>query len=83
VDALGQEAEEGRGKRRYASGSCNRALIRRFPNGVTRCGLYATALPAEHIGGVEGRRGTETSKYPDEKKVITIPQVAASERGGA
>jgi hypothetical protein len=36
VDALGQRADEGRGKRRYASGSCNQALIRRFPNGVTR-----------------------------------------------
>jgi len=36
VDALGQGADEGRGKRRYSSGSCNRALIRGFPNGVTR-----------------------------------------------
>jgi len=25
VDALGQKADEGRGKRRYASGSCNQA----------------------------------------------------------
>ena len=38
VDALGQKADEGRGKRRYASGSCNQALIRGFPNGVTRTG---------------------------------------------
>jgi hypothetical protein len=36
VDALGQKAEEGRGKRRYAGGSCNRAMIPGFPNGVTR-----------------------------------------------
>ena len=28
-------------------------------------------------------RGTETSKYPQEEKTIVIPQVAASERGGA
>ena len=28
-------------------------------------------------------RGTETSQYPEEKKSIEIPQVAASERGGA
>ena len=28
-------------------------------------------------------RGTETSKYPQEKKVNTIPPVVASERGGA
>ncbi len=28
-------------------------------------------------------RGTETSKYPEEKKTIVIPQVVASERGAA
>ena len=28
-------------------------------------------------------RGTETSKYPQEEKITRIPQVAASERGGA
>ncbi len=28
-------------------------------------------------------RGTETSKYPQEEKVNTIPPVAASERGRA
>ena len=27
--------------------------------------------------------GTETSKYPEEKKTIVIPQVVASERGAA
>ena len=28
-------------------------------------------------------RGTETSKYPEEKKETSIPQVAASEQGRA
>ena len=28
-------------------------------------------------------RGTETSKYPEEKKTTVIPRVAASESGGA
>jgi hypothetical protein len=28
-------------------------------------------------------RGTETSKYPEEEKIIMIPSVAASERGRA
>ena len=28
-------------------------------------------------------RGTETSHYPEEKKITMIPQVVASERGGA
>ena len=37
VDALALGADEGRGKRRYASGSCKQALIRGFPNGGTHC----------------------------------------------
>ena len=35
------------------------------------------------IGAVKETRGTETSKYPEEKKETSIPQVAASERGRA
>jgi len=35
ADALGQRADEGRGKRRNVTGSCNQALIREYPNGVT------------------------------------------------
>jgi len=35
VDALGPEAEEGRGARRYAPGSREQAEIRRYPNGAT------------------------------------------------
>ena len=37
----------------------------------------------EYIGLREGTWGTEPSKYPKEKKVITIPIVAASELGEA
>ena len=33
------------------------------------------------IGRLEPTGGTETSKYPQERKVITTPSVAASERG--
>ena len=36
VDALVPEGEEGRGKRRYATGSCKLAWIRGYPNGETR-----------------------------------------------
>ena len=32
---------------------------------------------------MEGTRGTETSKYPEEEKEKSIPRVAASEKGGA
>ena len=40
-------------------------------------------LLAEYIGQVEGTRGTETSKYPQEEKENSIPPVAASEKGRA
>ena len=49
-------------------------LTRRFPNGATH-----------YIEGIVSARrqtwGTETSKYPEEKKIIMIPLVVASERG--
>ena len=32
---------------------------------------------------MKGTRGTETSKYPEEKKTIVIPKVVASEIGEA
>ena len=35
----------------------------------------------EYIGMMKGTRGTETSNYPEEKKVKTIPKVVASEIG--
>ncbi len=41
------------------------------------------AQRTESIGAVRQTRGTETSKYPEEKKTIVIPSVAASERGRA
>jgi len=37
----------------------------------------------EHIGREEASGGTETSKYPEEKKASAIPRVAASETGTA
>ena len=49
-------------------------FTRRFPNGATR-----------HIEDMSSARKqtrrTETSKYPEEEKIIMIPSVAASERG--
>ena len=38
---------------------------------------------SEYIAIQEGTRGTETSKYPEEKKTEVIPLVVASERGSA
>ncbi len=49
-------------------------FTRRFPNGATR---YIEDISPE----MEQTRRTETSKYPEEKKIIMIPLVVASERG--
>ena len=38
---------------------------------------------AEYIGLKERTRGTETSKYPEERKSTETPLVVASERGPA
>ena len=35
----------------------------------------------EHIGHVEGTRGSETSHYPQEEKTTVIPRVVVSESG--
>ncbi len=49
-------------------------MIRKFPNGATHY--------IEDIVSVRRQtRGTETSKYPEEKKTKVIPLVVASERG--
>ena len=40
----------------------------------------ACVLLPEHIGQYMTTRGTETSKYPEEKKSTEIALVAASER---
>ena len=56
-------------------------MIQRFLNGETHplCGY----LLSEYIALERRTRGTETSKYPEEKKSTEIPLVAASERGPA
>ena len=50
------------------------------PNGET----HAFAYPLdEYIVERRLTRGTETAKYPEEKKSTEIPSVVVSERGGA
>ena len=46
-------------------------------------GRYGPSPASEHIGCEEGTRGTETSKYPEEEKEVSIPLVVASEKGRA
>ena len=78
MDAKAPSTEEGRGKLRKARGSCKQTLIPRCPNVETRL-VADQSLLTEYIGQVEGTRGTETSKYPEEKKETSISKVAASE----
>ena len=54
----------------------------RYDPAMSEWGNPAGAIPPPHLSA--GRtRGTETSQYPQEKKVRTIAQVVASERAGA
>ena len=74
----------GRGRTRN-SGDTRRVgayqpLIRRFPNGVIPP-CASRVNPDVTSGWVT--RGSETSQYPEEKKTIVIPLVAASESGKA
>ena len=75
-DALALRGEEGRDKLRKATGIGTYELIRRYPNGATH-----TSEACVSCLGRRRTRRTETSKYPEEKKTIVIPQVVASERG--
>jgi len=59
-------------------GAGKRALIRRCLNAETRRNNLPSLLP-EFIGQVERTRGTETSKYPQEKKE-RIDSVSSGER---
>ncbi len=56
--------------------AAHKRYIRRFPNGTTCC-TEGTSLERGPT------RRTETSKYPQEKKIIMIPPVVASEKGRA
>ena len=82
MDALAPRADEGRDKLRKAVGSGKYTLIHRYPNGETRWDKLS-AFKSEFIAFERNTGGTETSKYPEEKKETSILQVAASERGRA
>ena len=82
---MAPRAEEGRDKLRKAAPRSTYPKTRGCPNGETH--LIEDQVPGDekdlsysHQGGT---RGTETSKYPEEKKANAISQVAASERDTA
>ena len=76
-DAWALKGEEGRDKLRKAAVRSKYPLTRRCPNGATQSRKEIT-LPRS-----EQTRGTETSHYPQEKKIRMIPSVVASESGAA
>ena len=85
VDAWASRGDEGRGRLRYASGSCQAS----FDPGISESGNRASlgnqmASPAdEFIIRMEQTQGTETSQYLEEKKSTETPSVAASEGGSS
>ena len=79
MDALGPKADEGRGKAAISLDKPSNGHSRGFPNGETCSGVEP--VHPNYVGKVSG--GTETSKYPEEKKSTEIPLVVANERGSA
>ena len=79
-DALALRGDEGRDKLRKATGMGTYQVIRRYPNGATP---YLEEIRSTSFRSVRQTQGTETSKYLQEQKITMIPQVVASERGGA
>ena len=62
-------ADEGRGKAAISLGKLSSKPSRGYPNGATRSGK-TRAPPAEHIGWEEVSGGSETSQYPEERKLF-------------
>ena len=62
-------AEEGRGTLRKVWGSCERAPIPEYPNGETQQ-REPLLFSYEKDSMRKGTRGTETSKYPEEKRIF-------------
>ena len=64
-----------------------RGVVSRHRSGDIRMGKpggsHVPPSYAEKNRHMKTTRGTETSKYPEEKKETSIPQVAASEKGAA
>ena len=74
-------------KKDAANGETRRGAVRTQRSGDIRMGepgkSNVLSSMYEHIVHERGTWGSETSKYPEEKKTKVIPKVAASERGGA
>ena len=82
VDALAVRGDEGRGSLREASGSRQTDFDPEMSEWGNPARFNGLSAP-EFIGCEKRTWGTETSKYPKEKKSTEIPLVVASERGTA
>ena len=71
--------EERRGTLRKVTGRWEQPMIREYLNGATHR-IYTVSI-TEYIGYEKRTRGTETSKYPKERKSNETPVVVASESG--
>jgi hypothetical protein len=78
VDALVSRADEGRG---IAAKSSGEPLTRLRSGDLRDWETIQDSSPG--TAQAEGTQGTETSKYLQERKETSTPQVAASERGSA
>ena len=74
-------------KKDATNGETRRGVVSTQRSGDIRMGEPITCNGVISIGKYiayeRATRGTETSKYPEEKKTKVIPRVAASEIGGA
>ncbi len=66
---MASRADEGRGKAAICPGQLSNKHSRGYPNEATRPGKTREP-PAEHIGWMEVSGGSETSQYPEEKKLF-------------
>ena len=80
MDALGPKADEGRGKAALSLDEPSNGHSRGYPNGETLSGVESDNPSCIGRGA---SAGTETDKYPEEKKSTEIPSVVANERGSA
>ena len=77
---MGPKADEGRGKAALSLDEPSNGHSRGYPNGETLSGVESDN---PFCIGRKVSGGTETSKYPEEKKSTEIPLVVANERGSA
>ncbi len=77
---MGPKADEGRGKAALSLDEPSNGHSRGYPNGETLSGVESDN---PFCKGRRASGGTETSKYPEEKKSTEIPSVVANERGTA